>query len=173
MKHYPTLVTHLAMRAPFLAHGLPTALPSGIKLDYQPVMSPSCYRTLYDAVGRQWHWVNRRGMNEQKLTALIHHPSTEIYTLCDKGQMVGFIELNFKEFPQVEIVFIGLMQDYIGRGLGSVMLAHALEIIYAKSPIRIIIQTCTLDHPSALYLYKKAGFMPYMHKEVIIIDRAS
>lgn len=87
--------------------------------------------------------------------------------------MVGFIELNFKEFPQVEIVFIGLMQDYIGRGLGSVMLAHALEIIYAKSPIRIIIQTCTLDHPSALHLYQKAGFMPYMHKEVIIIDRAS
>ena len=168
---YLTTVTHLDMHAPFAPHGLAKALPPNMALEYQPVIALKLYRQLYDAIGRQWHWVNRRDLSPQALTALIHHPTTEIYVLRQQSRMLGFIELNFRAFPQVEIIFIGLTSDYIGRGLGATLLAHGLERIYCRQAERIIIQTCTLDHPSALYLYQKAGFLAYKRNQVTITER--
>ena len=80
------------------------------------------------------------------------------------------MELNFKLFPQVEIVFVGLIEAAIGRGLGSRMLERVIDYIYTRAPSRIIIQTCTLDHPSALPLYQRTGVTPVGRKQVTIID---
>jgi GNAT superfamily N-acetyltransferase len=80
------------------------------------------------------------------------------------------VELNFKLFPQVEIVFVGLVAAAIGQGLGSLMLQRVIDYVYTRAPSRIIIQTCTLDHPSALPLYQRYGFTPVGRKQVTIID---
>ena len=63
-----------------------------------------------------------------------------------------------------------LVEDVIGRGLGSTMLQRVISYIYTRAPSRIIIQTCTLDHPSALPLYQRFGFKPVGRKQVTIID---
>ena len=41
------------------------------------------------------------------------------YSRLNADRAIGFVELNFKLFPQVEIVFVGLVEDVIGGGLGQ------------------------------------------------------
>jgi len=170
MAKYKTTVTHLEMVPPFLPAAPDACWPDGISFTRETDISLAAYRALYDDVGRQWHWVNRRLLTDRQLSAIIHHPATEIFTLKRRDRAIGFVELNFKLFPQVEIVFVGLVNDAIGKGLGSQMLQQAISYIYSRAPSRIIIQTCTLDHPSALPLYQSFGFTPVGRKQVTIID---
>lgn len=170
MAKYKTTVTHLEMVPPFLPAAPDACWPDGISFTRGTDISLAAYRALYDDVGRQWHWVNRRLLTDRQLSAIIHHPATEIFTLKRRDRAIGFVELNFKLFPQVEIVFVGLVKDAIGKGLGSQMLQQAISYIYSRAPSRIIIQTCTLDHPSALPLYQSFGFTPVGRKQVTIID---
>lgn len=171
MTRYPTTVTHLAMEAPFRPHGLAQTLPEGYRFARQPTMPLADYRALYNAVGKPWRWVNRRHLSDRQLAALIHHPDTEVFVLSHHQQAVGFVELNFRKFPEVEIVFVGLIETEIGKGLGPTMLGLSLHHVMQREARRIIIQTCTLDHPAALHLYQKAGFAPCGRKQVTIIDR--
>ena len=170
MAKYKTTVTHLEMIPPFLPATTDAGWPDGISFTREMDISVAAYRALYDQVGRQWHWVNRRMLTDRQLSAIIHHPATEIFTLKNRDRAIGFVELNFKLFPQVEIVFVGLIEGAIGRGLGSRMLERVIDYIYTRAPSRIIIQTCTLDHPSALPLYQRRGFTPVGRKQVTIID---
>ena len=170
MAKYKTTVTHLEMVPPFLPAAPDACWPDGISFTRETDISLAAYRALYEDVGRQWHWVNRRLLTDRQLSAIIHHPATEIFTLKRRDRAIGFVELNFKLFPQVEIVFVGLVKDAIGKGLGSQMLQQAISYIYSRAPSRIIIQTCTLDHPSALPLYQSYGFTPVGRKQVTIID---
>ena len=177
MASFQTVVTHLSMEAPFrdlasldsLVQQTP-AWPEGVCFQRIEGIQLDAYRDIYDQVGRQWHWVNRRYLNDHQLAALVHHSATEIYLLSENNQTIGFVELNFKFFPQVEIVFIGLIEGQIGKGYGPLMVRHVLEIIQAREAKRIIIQTCTLDHPAALRLYQQAGFSAYNRKQVEILD---
>ena len=70
----------------------------------------------------------------------------------------------------VELVFFGMMEHAIGRGFGRWFLGAAIEAAWAYHPERVIVQTCTLDHPSALALYQKMGFVanrPVAGKKVV------
>ena len=170
MTKLQTIVTHLAMEAPWRAPVADPIWPNGVDFIRAANIALVDYRDIYDRVGRKWHWVNRRHLDDRQLAAIIHNPATEIYLLRRNGIAIGFVELNFRLAPQVEIVFVGLIEDEIGQGFGRMMVDSALNIIKARAPRRIIIQTCTLDHPSALRLYQSVGFNAYNRKQVEIID---
>ncbi len=165
-----TKVSYLSMAPPYPPLDGTLEWPTGIKFNKVESIGLDVYRTLYDAVGRQWHWVNRRHLNDQQLASFVHHPATDIYLLSRDEAAIGYVEVNYKLFPQVEIVFVGLIDSEIGNGLGALMVKNTLQIIQARKPQRIIIQTCTLDHPSALPLYQKLGFKVYHRKQVEIVD---
>lgn len=169
MPEYPTTVTHLEMTAPFAAHEA-VAWPDDVQFALQESITLEEYRRLYDEIGRPWRWVNRRTMSDTRLAGIIHHPATEIFLLRRGNQTIGFVELNFRLFPCVEFVFVGLREAEIGKGLGGRMLTAALAHAQARAPDRIIIQTCTLDHPNALVLYQKVGFTVSNRKEIVIHD---
>lgn len=170
MTRLQTIVTHLAMESPLRAPAAQPVWPRGVGFVQEPDISLADYRALYDLVGRKWHWVNRRNLSDRQLAALIHHPATEIFVLRRDDVAIGYVEMNYKLFPQVEIVFVGLVEDEIGQGLGRMMVDAALNSIKARAPRRVIIQTCTLDHPAALKLYQSVGFAAYNRKQVEIID---
>jgi RimJ/RimL family protein N-acetyltransferase len=170
MTRLQTIVTHLAMEAPLPVASGEIVWPDGISFQHELSIALADYRALYDMVGRRWHWVNRRHLDDRQLAALIHHPATEIFILRRKGNPIGYVELNFRLFPQVEIVFFGLVESEIGNGLGPRMMKRSMQIIRERDPKKVIIQTCTLDHPAALKLYQRAGFAAYKRKQVEIID---
>ena len=170
MSKHPTTVTYLAMDAPFPKSGDAVTWPPGtqfLSLDQMPLDD---YRKLYDSVGRDWHWVNRRHLTDRQLASIIHHPATQIRVLYRGAKPIGFAELNMKKFPEVEIVFIGLVSLEIGLGLGQLMVRAAIQESVALLAKRIIIQTCTLDHPNALPMYQRSGFQAFDRKHVVIHD---
>ncbi len=119
------------------------------------------YRYLYQTVGQDYMWVDRLRLSNRGLASIIHHIDVELYVLYAHGSPVGYAELNFGDYPDVELVHFGLIPEATGRGLGRHFLSEMISHIWARSPNRLHVQTCTLDHPAALKLYKKCGFTPY------------
>jgi GNAT superfamily N-acetyltransferase len=166
-KKHKTVVTHLEMLAePRLP---PSPRPLGkyalMRAENPPV---HFYRYLYDAIGRDYVWVNRKRLSDQALADIIQHPEVSIYVLYCGGVPAGYFELDFRSMPRAEISFLGLMKEHIGSGIGSFMLREAILTAWAHGPERLIIQTCTLDHPRALPLYQRMGFTPYAQEEVVL-----
>lgn len=163
-------VTLLEMRAPFPERSLaePAPLPSGLTFSHDPTPELSEYRAVYDLIGSDWYWVNRKAMRDAQLGPLISSDKTEIYYLKSGDRIIGFLELNFRNFPEVEIVFIGLEKTYIGQGLGLFLIRSALKIVQSRNAASIRIQTCTLDHPRAILLYQSHGFTAVSRQNVIL-----
>ena len=164
-KRHKTVVTHLEMLAePKLP---PAPRPLGkYALMRAERMRVHFYRYLYDAIGREYVWVNRKRLSDDALAAIIHDDEVEIYVLYCSGTPAGFIELDFRNHERAELSFLGVMPEYIGRGLGRFLLCEAIVLAWARHPKRLIVQTCTLDHPRALPLYQRHGFAPYAQEEV-------
>lgn len=139
------------------------ASPAGRKLSLMRIERPSIafYRFLYDAVGRDWCWVERRLLSDDELACVLASESTEIYVLYDGGAPAGFCDLTRglgERRDEVEISYFGLLPESIGRGLGWYFINAAIDIAWSREPARVTLNTCDLDHPRALPNYQRAGF---------------
>ena len=127
------------------------------------------YRYLYDAVGADWDWYVRRRLSDDALAAIIHDDAVEVYVLHVRGVPAGYAEFDRRIEDEVEIAYFGLMPDYVGRGLGPALLGWALETAWSYGPRRVWLHTCSLDHPKALAVYRRAGFTVY-DREVVSVE---
>lgn len=124
------------------------------------------YRFLYDAVGRDYHWLSRRKLSDSQLAAILDDPRDEVHVLYVEGTPAGFVELDRRIENEVEIVQFGLMPEFIGQGLGKYFLGWTMQQAWSYGPRRVWLHTCSLDHPAALPNYQNAGFKLY-RKEII------
>ena len=76
-----------------------------------------------------------------------------IPSCCSPSNVIGYFELY-----EDEIVFFGLVADYLGRRIGPWLLDRAIERGLARGSSRLVLNTNTVDHPRALDTYRKAGF---------------
>ncbi len=167
MRELQTVVTFLEMKAESIHH---VAAPSNLKLMLLRAenITLDFYRFLYDAVGRNFNWYDRRYFTDAELAAAIHAEGVEVWVLYVGGQPAGYFELVPREENSIEIEYFGLTPEFQGKGLGKWLLAEAIRAAWAKIPKRVIVQTCTLDGPAALPLYQKMGFTPYDQKPKIM-----
>ncbi|MEO9459021.1 MAG: GNAT family N-acetyltransferase [Lentilitoribacter sp.] len=127
------------------------------------------YRYLQYRVGSKWHWVSRHRLSNDQLSAIIHAETTEIDVLYLDGVPSGFFEIDRSNAKRVDLAYFGMMEHAIGRGLGKWFLAQAIDAAWSSEPEAITVNTCTLDHPSALGLYQKLGFQPIGRTETEIM----
>jgi GNAT superfamily N-acetyltransferase len=154
------VVTHLEMHAkPALRREPGKPGEYALRRMNRPVLSE--YREIYRRVGEQWLWFSRLAMDDEALTAIVHDPAVEVHILRHRGRDEGILEVDFRKFPEVEISFLGVTGQLLGKGAGRYLMNRALEIAWARAPKRVTIHTCTLDHPRALEFYRKTGFTPY------------
>lgn len=172
-----TVVTYLEMRAPPAPAAEPTPAPArGGDLALWKVEKPEIawYRDLYRRVGADWLWFSRLRMAEADLAAILHDPRVEVYALGGGGGGTdGLLELDRRGEPgDVELAFLGVAADQIGTGAGRFLMERAIELAWAPGTgaRRFWVHTCTLDHPSALGFYMKAGFVPYARAVEIADD---
>ncbi len=118
------------------------------------------YRFLYEGVGERWLWNERRGLDDHDLALLISDPRLEWLVLSQNRRIAGFAELDRRTAPDVRLAYFGLLPGYCGQRLGPWLLAHTLERAWRSVPERVLVNTCTFDHPAALGLYRRAGFVP-------------
>ena len=98
--------------------------------------------------------------------AIIHDEAVEVFVLYARGVPAGYAELDRRAGKEVEIAYLGLVPEYIGRGLGPILLDRALERAWSCTPRRVWLHTCSLDHPKALAVYQRAGFEVYDRRVV-------
>jgi ribosomal protein S18 acetylase RimI-like enzyme len=116
------------------------------------------YLCLYRKVGAAVRWDQRLRMPRGPLEELLGSERTRTYVLRGAGSdAIGLCEFDRVEFPEIELKNFGVVPECQGRGLGSWLLASALNSEWASRPTRIWLHTDTWDHPAALPLYKWAG----------------
>lgn len=158
-------VTYLEMTAPPIHRPVPMPLSKVALLEAEKP-TVSFYRYLYNTVGEALLWGDRRELNDIMLKAIIHDPSDTILVLYRAGVPAGFAELFRGDDGTTDLSYLGLIPEFLGQGLGRYLLQAAVERAWADTPERLVVETCTLDHPRALTLYQRAGFRPFAQKEV-------
>jgi GNAT superfamily N-acetyltransferase len=152
----PVTVTFLEMHTP---RHLPPQLPdTSFELLPKPV-AVNEYRRYYYGVGEKWHWLDRMVIPEKELSAKINSENTDIFIFLAANEPAGLIEF-VKEKRFVEILYFGLYPAFIGQGWGKYFLQWAVGKAWDYRPEWIQLNTCTLDHPNALRVYKNLGFIP-------------
>ena len=155
-------ITYLEMTAR-PEHAAPP-LPDGVRLE-RAVAPPVWYfLALYDAVGRDYEWRDR--FNEARddpaaLAGFVGDPRVHLWTALAEGWPQGFFQLDFRDAGTCDLAYFGLVPEAVGRGLGGALLRTALAYGWAGPGVaRMTVNTCTLDHPRALDLYRGMGFVP-------------
>ncbi len=126
------------------------------------------YRYLYDTVGRDWLWIDRKKLSDDRLGDIIHDGNVEIYVLYCGGVPAGFSELDFRRPKEGNLNLFGLIPEFTGMKLGRYFLNWTIEEAWQHPIERLTINTCTMDHPAALPLYQSAGFVPYARQETMV-----
>ncbi|MFD2263070.1 GNAT family N-acetyltransferase [Lacibacterium aquatile] len=173
-KMIPVTITHLEMHARPERARLPLPGLAGKAISLMRAKEPTAdfYRFLYGSVGKPWHWYERLRLDDEQLLALVRHPDVEISVVYVDGVPAGFFELDAEQKGEVELKYFGLMPEFIGLKLGPWLLDTAIHTAWDKSPKRVWVHTCTLDHPKALATYQKAGFQPFAQEHHEIADPA-
>ena len=155
------VVTHLAMDArpgyprPHLPTGPAAAL---IGAERPPVWY---FLALYDAVGHDYEWTDQHARPKSELQAFLHHPAVTLYTFMRAGWPHGFFLLDGREAGRCDLGYFGLVPQAVGRGLGTFLIQTAVHMAWDRPGVACVtVNTNSLDHPRALPLYQKAGFVP-------------
>ena len=167
MKTIETTITYLQMNSvPDLAN-VPSPKGEHVLMKLKkPTLA--YYKYLYSAVGGAWLWWERNEMEEEKLKSIIKDPAVSIFVLYVDGGPGGYFELDYREAPEMELAYFGLIPELIGKGYGKYLINAAIREAWSHDLSRFWVHTCNLDHPNAINLYQKAGFELYnQHTELI------
>ena len=129
------------------------------------VPDPERNRFFYRAVGAGWQWHDRLSWNLDRWREYVNRPELTTWIASVSGTPAGYFELEDQADSGVQIVYFGLVPQFIGRGLGRHLLAETIRRAWASGTSRVWVHTCSLDHPAALANYKARGFRVYKTKE--------
>src|SRR5438045_1643775 len=111
-------------------------VPVNLKLMLMRLEEPTVhfYRYLYDAVGSNHLWVDRKKLSDAELLGEIHGPDIELWVLYIGGVPGGYFEMDARDKEAVELKYFGLMREFQGRGLGKRLMAAAISACGARQP---------------------------------------
>ncbi len=131
------------------------------------VPCPELNRFLYVAVGARWLWHSRLSWDYARWMAYLNRPELQTRIAYVKGTPVGYFELELHVDDSVEIVYLGLLNQFIAKGIGGSLLASATKQAWVMSSRRVWVHTCCFDHPQALSNYLARGFRVYRTEEKV------
>ena len=106
-RRIPMTVTFLEMDAKPPA--LPPPQPKGkialLRAENPPV---HFYRYLYDTIGDDYFWVDRRKLSDDALAAIIAAPARRALCSLYGGSPAGMAELDFRERGAGQLAYFGL-----------------------------------------------------------------
>lgn len=154
--HIACIKTYLAMTTPPAAPAPP--LPAGVDLVRLTGAAEPRYTALFATLGRRWLWWSRLQLTPAARAAILDDPGVEAYAIHSGARDIGLLELDFRDFPLVDLAFLGLVEGQTGRGLGRAVLAGAIGRCWSRPITQLTVNTCTFDHPAALGFYRSSGF---------------
>lgn len=115
----------------------------------------------YGFVGGSWEWVDRLEWSDERWRDYAESADLRTWIAYKRGSPAGYYELQKQPGNEVEIVYFGLADRFLGQGHGGYLLSHAVRLAWNWSAKRVWVHTCTLDHPGALANYRARGFEVY------------
>ena len=125
----------------------------------------------YKQVGKKHRWIDRLSWTDEKWINFISNKNLETYVISESEDLIGFFELLYNpHLNETEISYFGLLEEYIGKGIGGYALSEAIKKSFEKDIKRVWLHTCTLDHPNALKNYIARGMKVFRKENINILD---
>ncbi len=123
----------------------------------------------YKNIGKKHNWVDRLAWSDKQWIEYISNNNVKTFILKKEKEYVGFFELIFhRKIREVEIAYLGLLEEYQNQKLGSYLLSVAIKNSFLNNPKRVWVHTCSLDHKNALNNYKSRGMKIFKTESIII-----
>tara|TARA_B100001057_G_scaffold211024_1_gene211524 strand:- start:936 stop:1439 length:504 start_codon:yes stop_codon:yes gene_type:complete len=123
----------------------------------------------YKNIGKKHHWVDRLIWTDKQWIEYTSDKKVITYILKKEEDLVGYFELIFHQNPkEVEIAYLGLLEEYQNQKLGSHLLSSAIKKSFSKNPKRVWVHTCSLDHKNALNNYISRGMKIFKKVSITI-----
>ncbi len=150
-------ITYLEMEHPAMLCAAPVDRSD---VTFEPVLPPSAEvaARFYADVGNAYYWVDRAEWTADQWDDELRQPGSELWILRVGGAEAGYVQLTQPSPRTREILYLGLLPGFEGQGLGAHLLTKAIERAWATGADRVLVNTCTLDHPAALNNYLARGF---------------
>ncbi len=151
--------TYLSLRDPSQFNARETHPTRAAQLRQLGANAIDEWRTLYERVGSPWSWHDRDAWTDEQLADYLAQPTVHAYAVSVPPlEHAGLLELCRHNDGSVEIVYLGLVSEVFGHGLGAWLLAEAVRLAWNGGASRVWLHTCTLDGPGALPNYLARGF---------------
>jgi ribosomal protein S18 acetylase RimI-like enzyme len=123
----------------------------------------------YKNIGKKHRWTDRLIWTDLQWIDYVQDKKNDTFVLKKDTDMVGYFELiHHQNTNEVEIAYLGLLEEYINKKLGSHLLYIALKKSFLKSPKRVWVHTCSLDHKNALNNYLSRGMKVFKQETLSI-----
>ena len=124
----------------------------------------------YKNIGKKHKWIDRLIWSDVNWINYVSSTNVKTYILRHRNDLVGFFELIFhREKKEIELAYLGILEEYQNKNLGSYLLSQAIkESLDKKNIKRVWVHTCSLDHKNALRNYLSRG-MKIFKTEIIYI----
>lgn len=117
------------------------------------------YRDLYREVAGEWGWGRAISWETAQWSSHLSEIDVEGQILFVGADAAGWFELRHDEqLSSIEIYYLALRRQFIGRGLGRSLLRHAIGCSYRRDPQRVWLKTSSDDHRLAFPLYLSESF---------------
>ena len=123
----------------------------------------------YKNIGKNHKWIDRLSWSEEKWINYVSNKNVRTYVFKFNDDLVGFFELIFHpEKNETEIAYLGILEEYQNKKLGSYLLSEAIKKSFINNVNRVWVHTCSLDHQNALGNYISRGMKIYKTEKLNI-----
>ena len=113
---------------------------------------------MYQKIGSNYRWGGRQTWSQEDWIRHANGKNMQTWGAYIEGSPIGYYEIELTTDSISKIHCIGLIKSFIGKGLGGHLLSHAVDQAWKTGAKKIILNTCSHDHPNALSNYLNRGF---------------
>ena len=143
--------------------------PDGYKIEIINPVDFQINKFFYKNVGKKHNWIDRLAWTEEQWIKYASDTKVKTYVLKINNDLAGYFELIFHiDKKEVEIAYLGLLEEYQNKKLGSYLLSEAIKKSFENKVNRVWVHTCSLDHKNALSNYIARGMKIFKSEKINI-----
>ena len=141
--------------------------PSGTKIYLDSNKDININKFFYKQIGKDHYWRDRLLWSDKEWVKYVNNKNLQTWIMKVNNSLVGFYEQELHESKsEIELIQMGIMKEFHGRKLGSILLQHIIRNAFNANVRRLWVHTCSLDHKYALKNYLSRGFKIFKKEEI-------